>query len=205
MWFKWMKNMANSYSIYPSMLDRFYWAKRLGTWDELLDLINRTKKFEKTEKQLKGLRFEKLIDDILNGEVVEQTEFKQELVDKIAYKLHKNIGRQKYIEDKITVKNGIVKLYGYIDFEYDNFYIDLKTTEKYKPGKYEKYSQHKVYPLVGKKESLIYLITDFENIYQEPYPIDPDATDKLYHEINELIEWLEIHRFEITDKKIFTA
>lgn len=196
--------MENNYSIYPSLLDQFYWAKRLGSWDKLLDGINRTKKFEKTEKQLKGSRFEKLIDDILNGEVVEQTEFNQIIVDKIAYKLHKNIGRQKYIEDKITTKYGKVKLYGYVDFEYEKFYIDLKTTDKYKPGKYEKYSQHKVYPLVGKKEQLIYLITDFENIYTEPYTIDSEAIDKLYFEVNEFIEWLEANRNKITDPKIFT-
>lgn len=194
-----------TYSIYPSLLDAFYWAKRKGTWDELLDKINRTQIYERSESAEKGVRFENLINSILDGEVIENTEFNPVIVDKIATKLCNNIGRQKYYEDVIETEKGKIKLYGFTDYEYPDLFVDLKTCTNYKPNKYYAYSQQKVYPLIGHKIQLNYLITDFNDVYVEKYPFTETMHKQLIFEVNEFIEWLEVNRHKITDTKIFTV
>lgn len=195
----------NNYSIYPTLLDSFYWAKIKGTWQELLDKINRVEVIDYSESALKGMRFEALINNTLDGELFDQqTEFDCDLVDRIATMVCNNVGKQKYIERIIKSKYGNIKLYGYVDYAFNDHYIDLKTCEKYKPDKYRNYSQHKFYPFVGYKPELTYLITDFKRIYTETYAITEKTTSELFVEITQLIEWLEVHRSEITDTKIFT-
>lgn len=191
------------YSIYPTLLDSFYWAKRLGKWQELIDKVNRVKTdVDWPEPVLKGMRFEAVINDLLDKKSVTH-EFDENLVQKVFTKLQNYKAKQKYIQGNVKTPYGIVKCYGFVDYEYDDFYIDLKTGSKYTKNKYEINSQHKCYPLIGGKKSLTYMITDFSQIYYEPYVFTKELEDKFIFELTEFIEWLETNRGIITDTKIW--
>lgn len=204
------------YNVYPTLLDSFYWAKRLGKWQELIDKINRVKSVDFPDAVLKGMAFESVVNNCLNkvynqkleigGKLIyrkERFDFDSTLVDRVVYKLQNNTGMQKYIEGVVETSMGAVKCYGFVDFCYDDFYIDLKTTGTYKKDKYQINAQHKCYPLIGGKKSLTYLITDFNNIYQEPYLFTSEMKEKFIFELTEFLEWLNQNKNQITDSKIF--
>jgi len=199
------------YQIYPTLLDSFYWAKRLGKWQELIDKVNRVKS-EMPEAANKGICFEQTVNNKLNGVynqlkddyyINTRYQFKKELVDKIANKLSNHKGCQQFIQGEVDTPHGKVKLYGFVDYVYPDFYIDLKTTGKYQKDKYAINAQHKCYPLIGGKKSLTYLVTDFERIYTEPYIFTPKLKEQFVFELTEFIEWLNQNEILITDKKIF--
>lgn len=200
------------YSLYPTLLDSFYWAKRLGKWQELIDKINRVKSFEPNEAIMKGQCFEQTVSNCLlkvynkiEGDeyVNTQFRFKRELVDRVVNKLQHNQGMQTFVQGQVNTPMGLVKVYGYVDFVYPKLYVDLKTTGNYKVGKYEINAQHKCYPLIGNKEACHYLVTDFVDMYVEPYQFTPELKDKFIFELVEFLEWLEANRDKITDQKIF--
>lgn len=200
-----------SYSLYPTLLDSFYWAKRLGKWQELLDKINRTGTFVPNEAILKGQAFEQAVSNCLlkvhnkieGDEYVNTFRFSKSLVDRVVTKLQHHQGMQTFVQGQVDTPMGLVKLYGYVDFVYPDFYIDLKTTSSYKVGKYEINAQHKCYPLIGKKKACHYLITDFVDMYVEPYEFTPELQDKFMFELIEFLQWLEANRDKITDRKIW--
>lgn len=129
---------------------------------------------------------------------------------------------QHYTEATIATCYGVVKLYGYIDELIRNKVYDIKTTKSYAFGNYKDSWQRHVYPYTliesgdctdivsfefsvfqlkggGPRSPLIY--GDF---YKEEYDYDhAKSTDLIRQHCERFIEFLEEHRDEITDKKIF--
>lgn len=207
------------YAIYPTLLDSFYWYKRgYNEKQELIDKINRVKT-EMPEAAKKGVEFEGVINMLLKAKCnpllmnVEyyQTEnfvFKTEIVNRIAQKLINATKQQEYIEAIIETPVGGIKVYGFIDYSYPDMFVDLKTTGSYKKDKYKINNQHKCYPLLaqinGRPVSKFnYLVTDFQQMYIEPYIHNSSMTDEFICNLVEFTEFLEAHRELITDKKIF--
>jgi len=208
--------MKIDYSIYPTLLDSFYWAKRLGKWQELVDKINRVKIAEWPEAVQKGMCFEQTVNELLNGLKTKPKEvngkliyrntkwdFDAALVDKVVKKLMNCQDKQQFVQGELKTPLGNVKLYGYVDYVYPEFYIDLKTCGEYKKDKYKINAQHKCYPIIGGKKSLTYFITDFSNTYTESYSLTSELRDIFIQELTEFIEWLNINKELITDTKIF--
>lgn len=116
---------------------------------------------------------------------------------------------------------GAVELYGYADEILRNKVFDLKTTSAYSFGKFERGWQKEVYPWcltswddieVKEFEYTVVQLTKPSQrnpviggkIYREVYTYDHEATEKrLKAFVERFIEWLESHRGEITDAKIF--
>lgn len=207
------------YSIYPTLLDSFYWYKRgYNEKQELINKINRVKT-EMPEAAKKGVEFEGVINMLLKANNhkllmdVEyyQTEnfvFKPEIVNRIALKLANAIRQQEYIEAVVQTPIGGIKVYGFIDYSYPDMFVDLKTTGSYKKDKYKINNQHKCYPLLaqinGRSISKFnYLVTDFTQMYIEPYTHNSSMTDEFIFNLVEFTEFLEVNRELITDKKIF--
>lgn len=209
--------MKIDYNIYPTLLDSFYWAKRLGKWQELIDKINRVKVAEWPDPVQKGMCFEQTVNELLNkqpgtkpkevnGQMIYRNtkwDFDAKLVDSVVKKLSNCQDKQQFVQGELKTPLGNVKLYGYVDYVYEHFYIDLKTCGEYKKDKYKINAQHKCYPIIGGKKSLTYYITDFSNTYQESYILTPELKDTFIQELTEFIEWLNQYRKEITDTKIF--
>lgn len=208
--------MKIDYQIYPTLIDSFYWAKRLGKWQELIDKINRVKPTEWPEAVQKGMCFEQTVNEILNklptkpkevdGKLIYRNtkyDFDAALVDKVVKKLANCQGKQAFVQGELKTPLGNVKLYGFVDYVYPDFYIDLKTCGTYTKDKYKINAQHKCYPIIGDKKGLTYFITDFTNTYTEPYTLTSELKDIFVQELTEFIEWLNQYKEQITDTKIF--
>lgn len=117
---------------------------------------------------------------------------------------------------------GTVKLYGYIDELMQNVIKDIKTTKSYTFGNYKHYWQRHVYPYCCIESGDCTEIKAFEfsvfqlkggssrtplitgDFYREVYDYDhAQSTDLIRQHCERFIEFLEEHRHEITDKKIF--
>lgn len=211
-----------SYAIYPSLLDAFLRYKKHDddeTFDSLLDRINKTK-HEQTESQLKGVEFESTINEelavqklgfvdsmyqrkegLING-------FKIETVDELVRRLMHNTGAQKYMEVIIHTHLGNIKLYGIVDYEFPDMIVDLKGTDNYKCNKYKDSTQHPVYSLIRHLKGtpikqFKYLVSDYENVFQETYIPSQNMYDKLMLIIFEFIAFIERYKANITDMKVF--
>jgi hypothetical protein len=114
----------------------------------------------------------------------------------------------------LPTRLGDVLLYGYIDELMPDSVHDIKMTSKYSAGKFRRNWQHIVYPycLNGKGND----VKDFEyniavltktgdySTFTEHYSYSPDRDiPRLTNHVEGLIEFIELNRNKITDKKIF--
>ena len=117
---------------------------------------------------------------------------------------------QMFVEGTIDTRYGTVKLYGYADeVQEDGTCCDIKTTKRYKAGKFKRNSQHLVYPYCLNQMGIKcthfeYNVTDFNSSYTEHYPVDMDKIkSELTERCESFIEFLNFHKEHITDGKIF--
>ena len=129
---------------------------------------------------------------------------------------------QHYCRAVIPTRYGNVELYGYADEIKGDMVYDIKTTSRYDFGKYGKGWQRFVYPWCLVESGQMKEVAAFEytvfvwlggsqrnpvltaKMYPEVYTYNHDnATVELRNICERFIEWLENHRSQITDKKIF--
>ncbi|PWK18417.1 hypothetical protein LV89_04116 [Arcicella aurantiaca] len=192
------------YRIYPTLLNSFALFEEKTTdsqgeiivdmW-EMLDRINRVKK-PTTAAQQKGIDFEKAV---VTGE--NEDEFKEGVIEKARALLPSKYKTQFYSEAKY--KNCLI--YGFVDLVGGDRAVDLKSTRRYEPKRFE-FNHQNLYLLGLKKygiKTLDYVITDFEEVYQETYTFDAYDFKPLYQQIDNFVDFLEQHKKLIKDKKIF--
>ncbi|SMC52505.1 hypothetical protein [Pedobacter nyackensis] len=197
------------YAFYPSVLDAFIRYKKADddeTFDSLLNRINKVKT-EQTEDQLRGVQFESDVNAILKGGDVSSINY-TEAHKQVAARLINCTGLQEYIEVVIRTRVGNVKLYGIVDYMFDEMAVDLKGTSNYKLNKYKDSTQHPIYSLICKLKGkplkqFKYLVTDYEKVFQETYIPSDNMFHKLIYLIYEFVEFIEHYKANITDKKIF--
>lgn len=206
--------MKIDFSIYPTLLDSFYWYKKIPTEEklkELLDKINRVKT-PMPIAALKGSQFEDCVNKTITQKsiisIAENFEFNPDLVSKIANKLSRATGQQKHIEAIAKTDVGNVKYYGFVDYTFPEMYVDLKTTSNYKIGKFKSNNQHKAYSLIsqlnGKPiKQFNYVVTDFSRMFIETYDCNEKLHQELLNETYDFVSFLEYHKELITDTKIF--
>jgi len=192
------------YRIYPTLLNSFayYEAQTLDAHgeilvdlQEMLDRINRVRK-PTTGAQQKGIDFEKAV---VTGE--NEDDFKEGIIEKARALLPPKFKTQFYTEAKY--KNCLI--YGYVDLVGADRAVDLKSTRYYASNRFA--LNHQNFYLLGLKKygikTLDYIITDFENVYQERYSFDSYDFRPLYHQLDSFVDFLEQHKKLIRDKKIF--
>lgn len=122
----------------------------------------------------------------------------------------------------ISTAYGDVELYGYADEIVRDKVFDIKTTSSYQFGKFERAWQKFVYPWCLVESGEMPEVSSFEYtvfVLSKPTSKSPFITGKMYREeytydheqagiqlrsiLERFIEWLEAHREEITDRKIF--
>ena len=115
-----------------------------------------------------------------------------------------------------------MELYGYADEIVRDKVFDIKTTSSYQFGKFERAWQKFVYPWCLVESGEMPEVSSFEYtvfVLSKPTSKSPFITGKMYREeytydheqagiqlrsiLERFIEWLEAHREEITDRKIF--
>ncbi len=124
---------------------------------------------------------------------------------------------QMLCEGMLLTKYGNVRVYGYID-ELMPFSIhDIKTTKSYSTGSFRDHWQHHVYPfcieqLGSKIDYFEYNICEIKRgvrgdkfaTFTEHYPYNAaESTIALTAHCEGLIEFIEAHRSQITDLRIF--
>ncbi len=192
------------YRIYPTLLNSFALFEEKTTdsqgeiivdmW-EMIDRINRVRK-PTTEAQQKGIDFEKAV---VTGE--NEDDFKEGIIEKARALLPSKYKTQFYSEAKY--KNCLI--YGFVDLVGGDRAVDLKSTRRYEPNRFA-FNHQNLYLLGLKKygvKSLDYVITDFEEVYQEKYTFDAYDFKPLYQQIDNFVDFIEQHRKLIKDKKIF--
>ena len=192
------------YRIYPTLLNSFalFEEKTADSQGEIIvdmwgmiDRINRVKK-PTTAAQQKGIDFEKAV---VTGE--NEDDFKEGIIEKARALLPSKYKTQFYSEAKY--KNCLI--YGFVDLVGGDRAVDLKSTRKYEPNRFA-FNHQNLYLLGLKKygvKSLDYVITDFEEVYQETYTFDAYDFKPLYQQIDNFVDFIEQHRKLIKDKKIF--
>lgn len=199
--------MEANYAFYPTLLDSYrYYLDNIEderNFHDLIDKINRVKK-ETTEEQSKGILFEILVNDLIDGLDAHSDQFDNELLVKIGSKLSKCTGKQVFKETIIETKYGKVKLYGIFDYEFTEMIADLKTTTNYKSCKYINNFQHKFISLIDWSIPYFsYVVTDFKHMFIETYKLDNAVRQNAVNDIENFIEFLQKNSSLITDQKIF--
>ena len=122
----------------------------------------------------------------------------------------------------LPTRYGDVELYGYADEIVADEVVDVKTTGRYEFGKYGKGWQRHVYPFCLQESGQVRSVKGFEylvvvwkggtsrtpvltgTIYEEYYTYNHEQSRHALTQVCErFIEWLEAHRDQITDTKIF--
>lgn len=192
------------YRIYPTLLNSFALFENQTTdaqgvvivdmW-EMIDRINRVKK-PTTEAQQKGIDFEKAVVTGDNEDL-----FGEGIIEKARALLPSKYKTQFYSEARY--KNCLI--YGFVDLVGGDRAVDLKSTRRYEPNRFE-YNHQNLYLLGLEKygvKTLDYVITDFEEVYQETYSLDAYNFKPLFQQIDNFVDFLEQHKRLIKDKKIF--
>jgi hypothetical protein len=185
-----------AYRFYPSLLNTYsrFLQGKLGE-QELLDRINRVP-IPSTEAQLRGVSFE---DAVLKG--IGEDQFDFNIVQTVRRRLPKPILKtQVYCQYQIDD----TLIYGFVDVLGRKEAVDLKTTAHYEPERFLQDHQHFYLPALynwGIRQ-MRYLITDFEQVYEEIYDGESDFTGQL-EEVYSFKMFLNEHRELITNAKIF--
>ena len=184
------------YKLYPTLLNLFDgYQKGYMERTELLNRINRIAA-PSTEVQVKGSSFE---EAVIKG--VNEDTFDADIIRKVRALLPRPMVKtQAYCEYQV----GNVLLYGYVDVIGKTLAVDIKTTNSYQPGRFAHSHQNFYLPALRSKgiRTLRYAITDFQEVYQENYDQTIDFSVQ-ETQIKLFCNFLEEHRGEITDGKIF--
>ena len=198
-------NTQKMYRIYPTLLNSFalYESQITDLQGEIMvdlgEMINRINRVKRptTQAQQKGIDFEKAV---VTGENEEA--FKESVIEKARELLPAKYKTQFYCETQYKQ----CKIYGYVDLVGGSRAVDLKSTRRYVPNRFA--LNHQNLYLLGLSKwgvkTLDYVITDFEEVYQETYHIDSYDFTPLYQQIDNFVDFLNQHRRMIRDKKIFS-
>ena len=188
--------MDIQYRVYPSLLN-LYARYEAGLVEEpfLLDRLNRVP-ISQTAAQKRGVSFE---EAVIKGTQAEQ--FDPSILQKVRRMLPRPlVATQQYCQYRWEN----VLIYGYVDALGVGLAVDLKTTTRYQPGRHQHDHQHFYLRALRPRgiRRLRYVITDFEEVYQEEYD---QRTDLSLQEaqLRRFCDFLEAHRDAITDKRLF--
>ena len=221
----WEKFWGNSET--PKMTLEEYVEK---TNREFLDKVNRAP-HEPIEAADRGTAFNEVVDTLIHNKLSETVEMKRIEQDGVVVgvgaslngftfefdinlirdfvRYYQGAQSQVLVSGILPTAHGDVELYGYIDELMPFSVHDIKTTGRYEPFKFKDHAQHLVYPyclqcMGNDVKTFEYNITDFSDVYTETYVFESERDiPRLRAWVEDLIGWLEDHRDQITDKKIF--
>jgi hypothetical protein len=187
------------YRFYPTLLNAFSRYQRGGNLSaqDLLAMINRVPTVT-TDAQERGISFEAAV---IKGENAER--FDPAILAKVKKLLPRPIvDVQVYCQWEI----GDVLFYGYVDLIGSYKAVDIKTTGSYQPGRFADNHQNLYLHALKRRgiKLMEYVITDFRDVYVESYPLT-HSIERQLTEIEQFKAFLDEHRAEVTDQKIFVG
>ena len=187
------------YRFYPSLLNLFsrYLQSNSLTEQSLIDAINRVPT-PTTAAQERGTSFEEAVVKGTNEE-----RFDPDIIRRVRKLLPRPIvDTQVYCQWEIDD----VLFYGYVDLIGKYKAVDLKTTGSYQKDRFL-FNHQNLYLHALKRKGIKlmeYVITDFSDVYVESYALT-HPIEKQLEEIRLFKAFLEEHRPQISDKKIFVT
>lgn len=190
--------MEIRYRLYPTLLNCYarFEAGKLPQ-QELLDRINRVP-VPQTLAQAKGVSFE---EAVIKGTNEEQ--YDPELVSEVRALLPRPmVATQVFCQYQL----GNALIYGYVDVIGRSLAVDIKTTGNYQESRYLADHQNFYLPALKSKgiRNLRYVITDFQNVYQEEYGLSTDFSTQESQLIS-FCDFLESNRPLIYNAKVFNT
>lgn len=142
---------------------------------------------ETTEAMAKGIEFENLVDDIVNG-FHDKTHNWYAAAKQVADRVRGGVPQMK-INKEISVNGFTLVLHGRLDWLRAGEIIDVKYTSKYESGKFFTSTQHPMYfELVPEANSFTYLASNGSNVWPETYRRDEAQDIKMV--IANFLDWL---------------
>ncbi len=186
------------YKVYPTLLDEFQrFQKGIITLENMLNRINRVRDFsdDQLAKMNKGTRFEKVV----LGEPNE--EFDPQAIQEVQSLLPAQFQAQYLVKSTI----GDVQLYGFADVVGERRVIDIKTTQVFSEERYKEGFQNLYLYMLRDQgcETMEYVVYDFHEVRHLVYRVEDLDLDRYFQGIKDFTRFLEEHRSDITDHRIF--
>jgi len=177
--------------ITQSLLSSWQWVFKLDDgYEDFLRTLNREKK-PPTEAMLDGIRFENVLNSVLNGEQIPPDHEWLFPITEMAEEL-KGSQQQVTLFRDIEVDGQPILLHGVLDYLREGHIWDCKFSKRYHLNKYLDSPQTPMYlALVPEALDFTYIITDGKYVYRERYPreIVPDINNT----INQFYRFLKQH------------
>lgn len=186
--------------ITQSLLSAWEWSfKKDDGWEDFLRTLNREKK-QPTQSMLDGIRFESVLNNVLNGETIPQDHEWYSVITEMSEELYGS-SQQVSLFREIDIDGETILLHGVLDYLKAGRIYDCKYSKTYHLNKYLNSPQHPMYmALVPEARDFTYIISDGNYVYRETYPreIVPD----IVLPIRQFLSYLKQHNlYEIYEEK----
>lgn len=157
-----------------SLLDGWYWSyKRDDGYEDFLRILNR-EPLQPTKAMLDGVRYENVLNAVLNGEPITPEHEWYTPITEMAMELSGSQQQVNLYADSGIIYNGVpILLHGVLDYLHAGHIYDCKLTRNYHLNKYfwEDTTQTALYlALVPEAMDFTYIISDGKYVYRERYP-----------------------------------
>ena len=177
--------------ITQTLISAWEWSFKLDDgYEDFLRTLNREKK-QPTKKMLDGVRFESCVNNVLDGERIDESHEWYGVVTELADYLQ---GAQKQVTlfEDCVVDGQPFLLHGVLDFLKAGVVYDTKFSTSYYLNKYLSSPQHQLYlRLVPEARRFEYLICDGKYIYKEKYP--REIVPPIEPTIKQFMDYLKQH------------
>lgn len=167
---------------------------------DFLKTLNREKK-QPTKKMLDGVRFESCVNNVLDGETIDESHEWYNVVTELADYL-KGSQKQVTLFADCEVDGQMFLLHGVLDFLKAGVIYDTKFSTTYRLNKYLDSPQHSLYlRLVPEARRFEYLVCDGKYVYRERYP--RDIVPPIENYIKNFMKFLTQHGLLETYEKLW--
>ena len=183
------QRQSNRFLITQSLLSAWEWSYKMESgYDDFLKTL-RKERSPQTKQMLDGIRFENVLNAVLNGAEIDATHEWYKPICEL-YGTLKGAAQQVRLSKDITVDGINFVMYGVLDYLKAGVIYDTKYSKTYKVGKYRESPQHPLYlPLVPEAYAFKYLICDGKYIYTETYR--PDEVEPIERTIKQFMDFLD--------------
>ena len=177
--------------ITQSLLSAWEWSfKKDDGYEDFLRTLNREKK-KPTQAMLDGIKFENVLNSVLNGEQIPDDHEWKFPITEMAQELSGSQQQVSIFKD-IFVDGQPILLHGVLDYLHAGHIYDCKYSKTYHLNKYLTSPQTPMYlALVPEAKDFTYIISDGKWVYRERYP--RDIVPPIEIEIREFLTYCKQH------------
>ena len=177
--------------ITQSLLSAWEWSfKKDDGYEDFLRTLNREKK-PPTKAMLDGIKFENVLNSVLNGEQIPDDHEWKFPITEMAQELSGSQQQVSIFKD-IYVDGQPILLHGVLDYLHAGHIYDCKYSKTYHLNKYLTSPQTPMYlALVPEAKDFTYIISDGKWVYRERYP--RDIVPPIEIEIREFLTYCKQH------------